>query len=308
MQVAAAGTQTKGSPVTALQEHATSVLCAVRMGHMLLAQDTTRLLQSLVMDVVVPLTAFCDVDNMHADLFKKLQLQDGQRSAMANFWQQWETRRRVLDETTSSAMEQLDSVPVTLHIPDCVQTEIHVLCGYKKRALAASETVRLGAVQPGGAPAEAGLLAPSCGAGVKEVGAHRLNAYQRGGQMPSCGVLEGEEAYGIDASMRHKHEELDVGVLVGQSGVHTDAARTALKLLVSVHDADKEMYIDSLDAQMPAAILSAAQVMQLSSTNLMHDGAPFDFLSLCKMAASQERRICLLSKVNSPFTGTLPVL
>ena len=107
-------------------------MASVRMGRLLLAQDCAPLLHLLMVDAVVPLIALDGVEDMHAQIFKSLQLQDVQRSAMATFWRQWVQRRRALDETTAAAAEALSTVPTTFRIPDLVQTQVSVLCGDKK--------------------------------------------------------------------------------------------------------------------------------------------------------------------------------
>ena len=72
-------------------------MASVRMGRLLLAQDCAPLLHLLMVDAVVPLIALDGVEDMHAQIFKSLQLQDVQRSAMATFWRQWVARRHALD-------------------------------------------------------------------------------------------------------------------------------------------------------------------------------------------------------------------
>lgn len=317
MQVDAVDSRPKQSD-TELQEHATSVMTTVRMGHMLLAQDCTRLLHLLMMDAVVPMMVLFEVDNMHARLFKSLQLQEGQRSTMATFWRQWEQRRRALDETSVAAIETLATVPTKLHIPDLVQAQINVLCGDKRHASLGSKIALKGGdglgvpgkagqqneIACGGSGGNQGYCATADRLSVQSGGAHggrfshrlRRNSEQRSA---SHGMLQGKEPCG---------DEGDDRVLIGQNGRHTHAAETALKQLLSVHEADKDMYIDCLDVQMPSAVLSSAQVIKLWSASLMHEGPPFDFMGLCQMAALQERRIDLLHKQSPSFSGRIPVI
>ena len=315
LQVSAADGRPKQSRKE-LQEHAACVTSTVRMGRMLLAQDCTPLLYLLMMDAIVPLIAFDEVDNMHARLYKALQLTECQRATLATFWRQWVARRHALDETSAEAIEALSAVPTTLRIPDLVQTQVNALCGEKKHVSSGTAiNGKGGAGEPHIAwigygdgnkrycATEDRMFVQAGGCATLEVAmcAHQygLNARLCG---TSHGALEGEEACSDDACISAEGGGRD---LVGQNGGRMHAAATALKQLRSVHEADKDMFLDCLDAQIPDSMLSAAQIVCMGSASLLHAGPPFDFLNLCQMAATQERRIQLLKKPNEPFTGQL---
>lgn len=322
MQVASAEAPTAES-AAALQSHAVGVMLNARMGHMLVARDCTTVLGLLTIDVLVPLMECSEVD---ANVFKALKLKNGQRSAMATFWQQWEEYRRRLDDTATAAIEKLAGLPTTQPVPKATMDWINALCGEDEPA--ETEDAAAAALctdnacckplydtQPReshcGAKGKARYLASRDRSFLQSKdlpqaqGTENLQREHLRGRLTTGDIMEGTQKPSTAEILEKGRGEKG---LVGQSGHYATAAHTAIQMLTQMHRADKDLYINCLDAQMPAAVLSSAQVVQLWAATQMHDGFPFDFLNLCRMAYAQERRIQLLQKQKSPFLGQMLVL
>lgn len=166
---------------------------------------------------------------MHVRLYKDMIISPEQRQRMAAYWLQWKRSRRRLDALLDTACEHLECLPVHLDLPPAFISHLSCLCEspqtVSSRKLHDSTMHDVNTCPASGGSADVS----------REV---------------SPQPLLGKAVDVLECTPR----------FLGQSGEDMAQGNGAVQVLRDMHMQDRDLYVDTLGAQMPGVFVNSVQV------------------------------------------------
>lgn len=205
-------------------------------------------------------------ENMHVHLYRDLRISPEQAFRFAAVWHRWLRDRRALGGIRTAALAILNTLPAS--VPTLDFTHISRL------ASGSVQHVHV-CTYCAGAGAHAELAAHAGHACSHKEGRHRVCD---GPVCSSCGAA-------VDGG------EGDAPGLLGEDYRSTCRAAAAMRHLRHLLDAATKVSLSLMSTQwQPGGVMTAQQLTCMARRALRSNGPPIDFMVLCQLAATQERR------------------